>query len=140
MHWAKSGDSLSTTIVHLLALAYGVPFVMVGIEHFRDPQKFVDIVPSYLPFPLFLVYLTGLMEIAGGLGIIYPETRIMAGRFMVLLLLAVYPANFYMWTNDVPFNGTRLTTNGHLVRLFVQFLLIVAALGFSGDLQKIRRN
>ena len=140
MHWAKSGDSLSTTIVHLLALAYGVPFVMVGIEHFRDPQKFVDIVPPYLPFPLFLVYLTGLMEIAGGLGIIYPETRIMAGRFMVLFLLAVYPANFYMWTNDVPFNGTRLTTNGHLVRLFVQFLLIVAALGFSGDLQKIRRN
>ena len=140
MHCAKSGDSLSTTIIHLLALAYGVPFVMVGIEHFRDPQKFVDIVPSYLPFPLFLVYLTGLMEIAGGLGIIYPETRIMAGRFMVLFLLAVYPANFYMWTNDVPFNGTRLTTNGHLVRLFVQFLLIVAALGFSGDLQKIRRN
>ena len=140
MHWAKSGDSLSTTIVHLLALAYGVPFVMVGIEHFRDPQKFVDIVPPYLPFPLFLVYLTGLMEIAGGLGIIYPETRIMAGRFMVLFLLAVYPANFYMWTNDVPFNGTKLTTNGHLVRLFVQFLLIVAALGFSGDLQKIRRN
>jgi len=140
MHWAKSGDSLSTTIIHLLALAYGVPFVMVGIEHFRDPQKFVDIVPSYLPFPLFLVYLTGLMEIAGGLGIIYPETRIIAGRFMVLFLLAVYPANFYMWTNDVPFNGTKLTTNGHLVRLFVQFLLIVAALGFSGDLQKIRRN
>ena len=140
MHCAKSGDSLSTTIIHLLALAYGVPFVMVGIEHFRDPQKFVDIVPSYLPFPLFLVYLTGLMEIAGGLGIIYPETRIIAGRFMVVFLLAVYPANFYMWTNDVPFNGTRLTTNGHLVRLFVQFLLIVAALGFSGDLQKIRRN
>jgi len=131
---------LSTTIVHLLALVYGVPFVMVGIEHFRDPQKFVDIVPPYLPFPLFLVYLTGLMEIAGGLGIIYPETRIIAGRFMVLFLLAVYPANFYMWTNDVPFNGTRLTTNEHLVRLFVQFLLIVAALGFSGDLQKIRRN
>ena len=131
---------MSTTIVHLLALIYGVPFVMVGIEHFRDPQKFVDIVPPYLPFPLFLVYLTGLMEIAGGLGIIYPETRIMAGRFMVLFLLAVYPANFYMWTNDVPFNGTRLTTKGHLVRLFVQFLLIVAALGFSGDLQKIRRN
>ena len=139
MHWAKSGDSLSTTIVHLLALAYGVPFVMVGIEHFRDPQKFVDIVPPYLPFPLFLVYLTGLMEIAGGLGIIYPETRIIAGRFMVLFLLAVYPANFYMWTNDVPFNSARLTTNGHLVRLFVQFLLIVAALGFSGDLQKLRK-
>jgi uncharacterized membrane protein len=62
----------------------------------------------------------------------------MAGRFMALFLLAVYPANFYMWANDVPFNGTKLTTNGHLVRLFVQFLLIIAALCFSGDLQKLR--
>jgi len=130
---------LNSIIIHILALGYGVPFILVGIEHFRSPQKFVDIVPNYLPFALFLVYLTGIMEVAGGLGIIYPETRIMAGRFMVLFLLAVYPANFYMWTNGIPFNGTKLTTNGHLVRLFVQFLLIIAALGFSGDLQKLRK-
>jgi len=130
---------LSTTIVHLLALGYGISFIAVGVEHFREPQKFVEIVPSYLPFPLFLVYLTGAMEIGGGSGIIYPDTREITGRLMALFLLAVYPANIYMWTNDVPFNGTRLTTNGHLVRLFVQFLLIVAALAFSGDLQKIRK-
>jgi len=130
---------LNSIIIHILALGYGVPFILVGIEHFRSPQKFVDIVPNYLPFALFLVYLTGIMEVVGGLGIIYPETRIMAGRFMALFLLAVYPANFYMWTNDIPFNGTKLTTNGHLVRLFVQFLLIIAALGFSGDLQKLRK-
>ena len=130
---------MSTTIVHLLALAYGIPFIIIGIEHFREPQKFVDIVPPYLPFPLFLVYLTGLMEITGGLGIIYPETRIIAGRFMALFLLAVYPANFYMWINDIPFNGTRLTTNGHLIRAVGQLLLIAAALGLSGDLQRLRK-
>jgi len=131
---------LNPLIIHILALIYGVPFVLIGIEHFREPQKFVDIVPKYMPFALFLVYLTGVMEITGGLGIIYPDTRILAGRFMVLFLLAVYPANFHMWINDVPYNGNRLTTQGHLVRLFVQFLLIIAALGFSGDLQKIKRN
>jgi len=130
---------MNPIIIHILAFGYGIPFILVGIEHFRSPQKFVDIVPNYLPFALLLVYLTGIMEVAGGLGIIYPETRIMAGRFMALFLLAVYPANFYMWTNSIPFNGTKLTTNGHLVRLFVQFLLIIAALGFSGDLQKLRK-
>ena len=124
--------------MHLLALGYGIPFILVGIEHFRSPQKFVDIVPNYLPFALFLVYLTGVIEIVGGLGIIYPDTREITGRLMVLFLLAVYPANFYMWANDVPFNGTRLTTNGHLVRLSVQMLLIVGALGFSGDLEKLK--
>ena len=130
---------MNPLIIHILALIYGVPFVLIGIEHFREPQKFVDIVPKYMPFALFLVYLTGVMEITGGLGIIYPDTRILAGRFMVLFLLAVYPANFHMWINDVPYNGNRLTTQGHLVRLFVQFLLIIAALGFSGDLQKLRK-
>jgi len=127
-------------LVHVFALIYGVPFILIGIEHFREPQKFVDIVPKYMPFALFLVYLTGVMEIAGGLGIIYPETRELTGRLMVLFLLAIYPANFNMWINDVPFNGTRLTTLGHLVRLSVQTLLIIAALGFSGDLQKLRKN
>lgn len=128
---------MNPILVHFLALGYGIPFILVGIEHFRSPQKFVDIVPSYLPFPLFLVYLTGVMEIAGGLGIIYPETREITGRLMVLFLIAIYPANFNMWINDIPYNGTRLTTQGHLVRLSVQFLLIIAALGFSGDLEKL---
>ena len=131
---------MSATLVHILALIYGVPFILIGIEHFREPQKFVEIVPAYLPFPLFLVYLTGVMEIAGGLGIIYPETREITGRLMVLFLIAIYPANLNMWINDIPYNGTRLTAQGHLVRLSVQILLILAALCFSGDLQKFKRN
>ena len=126
-------------VIHLFAFVYGIAFVLVGMEHFRDPQKFVEIVPPYFPFALFLVYLTGAMEIAGGLGIIYPETREIAGRLMALFLIAVYPANFYMWINDVPFNGTRLTTNGHLIRAVGQLLLIAAALGLSGDLQRLRK-
>ena len=125
-------------MIHLFAFVYGIAFVLVGMEHFRDPQKFVEIVPPYFPFALFLVYFTGAMEIAGGLGVIYPETREIAGRCLVLFLVAVYPANLYMWTNDVAFNGTKLTNNGHLVRLGIQFLLILAALGFSGDLSKLK--
>ena len=128
---------MNPILIHFLALGYGIPFILVGIEHFRSPQKFVDIVPNYLPFALFLVYLTGIMEIVGGLGIIYPNTREITGRLMVLFLIAIYPANFNMWINDIPYNGTRLTTQGHLVRLSVQFLLIIAALGFSGDLEKL---
>ena len=129
---------MNPIILHLLALGYGIPFILVGIEHFRSPQKFVEIVPNYLPFALFLVYLTGVIEIAGGLGIIYPGTREITGRLMVLFLLAVYPANFHMWINDIPYNGTRLSTTGHLIRLSVQMLLIIGALGFSGDLEKLR--
>ena len=121
-------------IQHILAVVYGLAFIWIGIAHFKEPQKFVEIIPAFLPFPLFLVYLSGAMEIGGGLAIIYPETRVLAGRFIALFLVGVYPANLYMWTNDIAFNGTRFDTQGHILRLVAQLLLIVAALYLSGDL------
>ena len=117
----------------LLAIVYGLAFIMIGVTHFREPNKFVDIIPAFLPFPLMLVYISGTMEIAGGLAIIYPETRVLAGRFIALFLIGVYPANLYMWTHDIAFNGTRFDTQGHILRLGAQLLLIVAALYLSGD-------
>ena len=85
-------------------------------------------VPSILGLPF------GVMEVGGGLAIIYPETRVIAGRFLALFLVGVYPANLYMWTHDVAFNGTQFDTTGHILRLVAQLLLIVAALYLSGDL------
>ena len=120
--------------MNLLAVVYGLAFIMIGVEHFREPDKFVEIVPAFLPIPLMLVYITGGMEIAGGLAIIYPETRVLAGRLLALFLVGVYPANLYMWTHDIAFNGTRFDTQGHVLRLVAQLLLIVAALYLSGDL------
>ena len=118
----------------LLAVVYGLAFIMIGATHFRKPNKFVDIIPAFLPFPLMLVYISGAMEIAGGLAIIYPETRVLAGQFIALFLIGVYPANLYMWTHDIAFNGTRFDTKGHILRLLAQLLLIIAALYLSGDL------
>jgi len=121
-------------MAHLFSLIYGITFILIGFSHLRDPQKFVDIVPSYLPYALFLVYLTGIMEIAGGIGIIYPETRVVSGRLLAIFLIAVFPANIYMWTHDVAFNGTKLTTAQHILRSFLQIFLIFMALFLSGDL------
>jgi uncharacterized membrane protein len=121
-------------IQHILAVVYGLAFVWIGIAHFKDPQKFVEIIPAFLPFPLFLAYLSGAMEIGGGLAIMYPETRVLAGRFLALFLIGVYPANLYMWTNDVAFNGTTFTTSQHIMRLVAQLVLIILALFLSGDL------
>jgi uncharacterized membrane protein len=117
-------------MAHLFSLIFGVSFILVGVSHLREPQKFVDIVP----YALFLVYLTGVMEIAGGIGIIYPETRQISGRLLAIFLIAVFPANIYMWTHDVAFNGTTLTTPQHILRAFIQIFLILMALFLSGDL------
>ena len=125
-------------LTHVLATIYGIAFIIAGIAHFKNPQIFVEIVPPFLPFPLFLVYLTGIMEIAGGIGIIHPDSRELTGRLLVLFLIAVFPANLYMWISDVPFNGTLLTTQQHLLRLVVQIILIITSTFLSGDLQRLR--
>jgi uncharacterized membrane protein len=71
-------------------------FVGAGLLHFINPAPFARIVPPYLPAPLLLVYVSGLAEIAGGLGLLLPATRQVAGRGLIALLVAVFPANVYM--------------------------------------------
>jgi len=130
----KKGNRCYFMLVDWFAFPYGLFFVLAGISHFRNPEKFVEIVPSFLPYGLFLVYLTGVIEIAGGIGIMYPGSRIVSGRLMALFLVAVFPANLSMWINNIPFDGTLLTTQQHVIRSLIQLLLIIIALFISKDL------
>jgi uncharacterized membrane protein len=76
----------------LLALA----MVGVGIDHLADPTPFVNIVPKELPAPLVLVYVSGVCEIALGVGLLVPKIRRLAGYGLVALYVAVFPANINM--------------------------------------------
>lgn len=79
--------------------------VAAGIAHFVFPDAYARIVPPYLPRPGFLVLISGIAEIAGGIGILVPITRRMAAFGLVILLIAVFPANIYMATAHIPFAG-----------------------------------
>ena len=74
----------------------GPVMVAAGINHFVNPEFYLKIVPSALPYPDALVYLSGVAEIAGALGTMHPRTRRPAGWFLIATLVAVYPANIYM--------------------------------------------
>ena len=101
-----SMESSSTSRVERVALwLCASSFVAVGVGHFVDPAPFVSIVPPVLPAPLMLVYLSGFFEIAGGLGLLVPRTRRMAGWGLLALLVAVYPANIHMLVNEVYIEG-----------------------------------
>jgi uncharacterized membrane protein len=76
-------------------------YVVAGVLHFLAPAAYVQIVPPVLPAPLVLVYLSGLAEVAVGIGLLYPPTRQLAAWGTILLLLAVFPANVYMATSGV---------------------------------------
>ncbi len=77
-------------------------FVAAGVNHFRLPELYLRIMPPYLPQPLALVYLSGVAEILGGLGVLFPRTRWLAGWGLMALLVAVFPANIYMLTSGFP--------------------------------------
>jgi uncharacterized membrane protein len=80
-----------------------VLFLVSGAVHFAVPQFYVRIMPPYLPWHLQLVYLSGLCEMLGGLGLLVPATRHAAAWGLVALLIAVFPANLYMVTDHVRF-------------------------------------
>lgn len=76
-------------------------FLFAGIAHFLRPAAYAGIVPPQLPDPRLLVILSGLGEIAGGLGIWWRVTRRAAGLGLIVLLIAVFPANTTMLVQGI---------------------------------------
>jgi len=97
-------------------------FVVAGIAHFVRPQLFVRIVPPYLPAPLLLVYVSGAFEVLGGLGLLVPGTRVLAGWGLIALLIAVFPANVHMALYPEAF--PHIPAWGLYARLPLQFVLM----------------
>jgi uncharacterized membrane protein len=74
--------------------ALAVMFAFTGISHFtRLKHDMVKMMPAIFPKPLWLVYITGVLELLGAVGLLLPATRLLAGICLVLFLLAVFPAN-----------------------------------------------
>lgn len=78
-------------------------FMLAGSFHFLKPDVYEQIMPEILPFPIFLIYLSGLCEILGGLGLLIPRFRKRASWGLIALLIAVFPANINMAVNSVDF-------------------------------------
>jgi len=74
----------------------GVLFVAAGALHFVRPAMYEQIVPPQLGHAGMLVALSGIAEIAGGIGLMIPRTRRAAGFGLIALLVAVWPANIFM--------------------------------------------
>ncbi len=74
----------------------GVLFVVAGALHFIRPEMYEAIVPPLLGHPREFVAMSGIAEIAGGVGLMLPPTQRAAGIGLIALLLAVWPANIWM--------------------------------------------
>ena len=92
----------------------GLFYVVAGINHFRSPLSYVAIMPSYIPWPLVMIYISGVAEILGGIGVlvpdgfVFPRTRAFAAWGLVALLIAVLPVHINMCLHPEQFPGVPL--------------------------------
>jgi uncharacterized membrane protein len=105
----------------------GVAMVFMGVMHFVAPMPFARIVPAWLPAPLALVYVSGVAEIAGGIGLQIPKLRRTAAWGLILLYIAVFPANVNMAIHRIQPEGVVLSDVALWGRLPFQLLFIAIA-------------
>ena len=92
--------------------------------HFVAPTPYIAIVPPWLPNATLLVIISGVCEILGGLGVLLPQTRRLAGWGLIALLIAVYPANIHMLQLAYANDGTTLWKAALWFRLPLQLLIL----------------
>jgi uncharacterized membrane protein len=117
----------------ILLWVMGIFYVVAGLNHFLDPGFYAPMMPPYLPVHTALIYLSGVAEVVLGAAVLVPGLRPLAAWGIVLLLVAVFPANVHIALHDVPLGGA---TEGagvwNWVRLPVQAVLIAWAWWYTG--------
>ena len=113
-----------TIIKSFLIIISSIFYVIVGIKHFIEPEYFLSIVPPYLPYHLELVYVSGLFEVLFGILILLPKYRYYGAIGLILLLIAVFPANIYLAQNEIAQEAIGATQEIAIWRLPIQGILM----------------
>ncbi len=103
-----------------------------GVLHIASPGGFLAITPHWVPVPDQVVFLTGVAEIAGAIGLMTRRFRYAAGIGLALYALCVWPANLNHAINLIPIGGTALGWGYHGPRLVLQPVIIWWALWVGG--------
>lgn len=114
---------IKNATIYIMSLLY----IVVGIKHFTDTNFFINIVPPYLIFKEEIVYISGFIEILMGLLLIFKKTRKLASWGLIILLIAVFPANIYLYLSEIPREILEITKEQALIRMPFQIPLIILA-------------
>lgn len=86
-------------------IAAAVMFLLIGFFHLLKPRKLTYMVEGMLPFPHLLVIFTGILEMLLGAGLLFPGAFYYAGWGLMLLLVAMFPANIRVAVKQLPAPG-----------------------------------
>ena len=110
-------------LVRIITFVYIAFFVYAGINHFRHPSFYENIVPSYIPFPNFTHKLVGVLEIIIPIFLL-TKYRSTAALLMIFFIIILYLGNLHVWINNLPYARNYFNNYQHSFRLFLQITLI----------------
>ena len=113
--------SSAAVVAAFVAAAF---YIVAGALHFVSSATYLKMMPPYVPWHLAMVYLSGVAEIAGGVGLLIPRLRRVAAWWLVAVLVAVFPANLYMATEHIQITANPAPEWIAWARLPLQALLI----------------
>ena len=110
-------------ITKLLIYVYIIFFISAGINHFLNPQFYDAIVPEFIPYPRQVHQFSGVLEILIPLFFL-TRYRKEAALIMIVFLIILYGANFYVWYYNLPYGGTYFSNQQNFFRFLLQILYI----------------
>lgn len=111
-----------------MRIAMALALFFVGADHWANPQRYLAMMPPWIPLHLELVLFTGAAEIAGGFGLLWARTRALAGILLAIYFVAVFPANIHNALNGLAVEGLPQASWYYWARLPFQPLAIWWAL------------
>lgn len=100
----------------------GIIYILAGMNHFRNPRLYLKIIPPYFSNPKLLNKLAGIAELILGILLCIPQFSAMAAWGIIILLVAIFPANLFMFTDKRA--GMGLPKPLLLIRLPLQLVLM----------------
>ncbi|KAB5488916.1 hypothetical protein [Flagellimonas hadalis] len=93
-------------------IAMSVMLLFTALGHFVFTKGMTMMLPSFIPFKTEMVYLTGILEIAGAIGLFLPNFRVIIGWLLIVFFLLILPANIYAAFNNIDYQNGTFEGNG----------------------------
>ena len=107
--------------IYIISLLY----INVGVQHFINPDFFITIVPPIIKWKVKAVIVSGFIEILLGILLLFKQSRKLASWGIILLLIAVFPANIYLYISENARETLNISKNQALFRMPFQITLII---------------
>ena len=108
---------LMSKIKVLTVYSMGFLYLVVGIQHFTNPSFFEAIVPPFFVYKEALVYISGFIEITIAILLVIKKTRKIGAYITIGLLVAVFPANIFLYMSETAREVLDVTKHQALIRM-----------------------